>query len=63
MPSRGSLGLMSRSGRGLVLFVAALFIFSVALFAGSAVVPKSALAAGPVVTLPVRPAIAPGQDM
>jgi hypothetical protein len=47
MPSRGSLGLISRSGKGLVLFVAALLVFSMALFAASAAVPRSVLAAAP----------------
>ena len=47
------MGLMARSHKGLVLFVAALFVFSIALFATSAVAPRNALAAAgdPVVTL------------
>ena len=49
----GSQGLMSRTNKGLVLFVAALFVFSLALFATSAAAPRPALAAAgdPVVTL------------
>ncbi|MFL5715397.1 MAG: hypothetical protein ACJ769_12120, partial [Chloroflexota bacterium] len=53
MPSRGSLALSARTNKGLVLFVAALFVFSLALFATAAATPKSVLAAAgdPVVTL------------
>jgi hypothetical protein len=42
---------MARNHKGIVLFVAALFVFSLALFATSAATPKPALAAGAVVTL------------
>ncbi|MFL5707476.1 MAG: hypothetical protein ACJ77Y_00620, partial [Chloroflexota bacterium] len=43
----------ARTNKGLVLFVAALFVFSLALFATAAATPKSVLAAAgdPVVTL------------
>ena len=51
MHNGGSLGLMARTNKGLVLFVAALLVFSMALFATAAATPKPALAAGPVVTL------------
>ncbi|MFL5647603.1 MAG: DUF5979 domain-containing protein [Chloroflexota bacterium] len=53
MPSRGSLASSARTNKGLVLFVAALFVFSLALFATAAATPKSVLAAAgdPVVTL------------
>ncbi len=53
MATGGSLGLMARTHKGVVLFVAALFVFSLVLFASSAAVPRPALAAAgdPVVTL------------
>jgi len=53
MATGGSIGSMARNHKGIVLFVAALFIFSIALFATSAATPRVALAAAgdPVVTL------------
>src|SRR6185369_25160 len=52
MATGGSVGSMARNHRGVVLFVAALFVFSLALFATSAASPRNALAAssGVVVT-------------
>ncbi|HEY4608437.1 MAG TPA: SpaA isopeptide-forming pilin-related protein, partial [Ilumatobacteraceae bacterium] len=52
MGNRGSLAFSARTNKSLALFVAALFIFSLALFATAAAMPKSALAADgdPVVT-------------
>jgi fimbrial isopeptide formation D2 family protein len=53
MQTGGSLGLMARRNKGLVLFLAALLVFSMALFATAAAAPRPALAAAgdPVVTL------------
>lgn len=45
MGNRGSLAFSARTNKSLALFVAALFIFSLALFATAAAMPKSALAA------------------
>ena len=42
----GSLALMPRTNRGLVLFVAALFVFSLALFATAAATPRVRLGGG-----------------
>ena len=52
MSSRGtSLGLTARTRKSLVFFWTALFVLSMALQYASAIAPKAALAAGPVVTL------------
>jgi hypothetical protein len=46
MATGGSVGSMARNHKSVVLFVAALFVFSLALFATSAAAPRNALAAG-----------------
>jgi uncharacterized repeat protein (TIGR01451 family) len=45
MGTGGSLGLMARRNKGLVLFLAALLVFSMALFATAAATPRNAMAA------------------
>src|SRR4029079_10893570 len=49
MSTGGSIGSLARTHKGLVLFVAALFVFSIALFATSAAMPRPAFAAAPVI--------------